>query len=173
MKLDSSGAEEIFKEWRDALEFESGLQIKNTPVVLIKRDIFYLLYEGLSKIVGAPAITIMSFAGEGYGKELYRDVAAECGEDRDMAIKALCNIISASGIGDIEIEVSDTDIEITVPEGLPIGKKAKGRAADSYFVGMFSEFFSELFNKRFEGNEEECLAKGDSICRIVLKEKGV
>lgn len=170
MLCKSEKAEDLLKEWKEKLKLNEGLEIDSTSVILVKSDLFFSLYERITRIVGAPAATLLYFVGEDYGKSVYRDFAEEADEE---TLKKLCDFTKATGIGDVEIEIDENsnEIYITASKGFPIGKRAKGRAADSYFAGYFAGFFSELYHKKYEGTEEECLAKGDDRCRIVLKEK--
>jgi len=166
MSFKSESAEELLKEWKNKLELNGGLKIDSTPVIIVKSDLFFLLYDRITRIIGPPATTLMYFVGEDCGRSVCRDFP----EDEDT-VKKLCDFTRATGMGDVEIEVEENKIKIIAKEGFPIGKRAKGKAADSYFAGYFAGFFSELYNKRYEGVEEECVAKGDGVCRIVLRER--
>jgi predicted hydrocarbon binding protein len=172
MKFESVNAQELLKEYISKMELDDELRISNLPMVIVSKDIFFTFWREMTRIVGAPAATIMYFAGETSGKELYGDMKKGA-DSREELITALCDNLLATGIGKIEIEISDDEksIEIVAKNGLPIGKRAEGKVADSYFTGCFAGFFSELFNKKFGGTEEECVAKGDNRCRIVLREE--
>lgn len=168
MAFRSENAGDLLEEWRDKLSLKEELTVDSTPVIIVKKDLFFSLYERITRIVGAPATTLLYFVGEDYGKSIYGDFG---GGEEEESVKKLCDLTKATGIGDVEIEVEGDRITITANKGFPIGERAKGRAADSYFAGYFAGFFSELYNTRYEGTEEECLAKGDERCRIVLKKK--
>ena len=170
MKFESTNARELLKEYTSHMKLDDELKISDSSVVIVKNDIFFVFWREMTRIVGAPAATIMHFAGEVNGKELYKDVKKA---NKDETIKTLCDYLCATGIGKIEIETNDNGkiIEIIAETGLPIGKRTEGKAADSYFTGFFVGFFSELFDIKFIGVEEECVAKGDNRCKIVLKEE--
>jgi len=172
MKFESVNAQELLKEYISKTELDDELRISNIPMVIVRKDIFFTFWREMTRIVGAPAATIMYFAGKVSGRELYGDMKKGA-DSKEKLITALCDNLLATGIGKIEIEISNDEksIEIVAKNGLPIGKRAEEKAADSYFTGCFAGFFSELFDKKFGGTEEECVAKGDKRCRIVLREE--
>jgi len=137
MLCKSERAEDLLKEWKEKLRLNEELGIDSTPVILVKSDLFFSLYERITRIVGAPAATLLYFVGEDYGKSIYRDFAEEAEEE---ILRKLCDFTKATGMGDVEIEIGENDKEIciTASKGFPIGKRAKGRAADSYFAGYFA-----------------------------------
>jgi predicted hydrocarbon binding protein len=169
MEFKSENAAELLSAWKEQLSMADAgeVTVGGTPVVIIKKDIFFYFYDRITKIIGPPSATLLYFVGEDYGRNFYRDFVGESEE----IIKNLCDAVAASGIGNVKIETGQDTVTVTAEEGLPIGNKAKGRAADSYFAGFFAGFFSQLYGRRYEGVEEECIAKGDAKCRIVLREK--
>ena len=45
-------------------------------------------------------------------------------------------------------------------------KEQSQHPVDSYFLGYFEGFFSKLNNTTYYGIETECVAKGDSCCKM-------
>jgi predicted hydrocarbon binding protein len=81
----------------------------------------------------------------------------------------MCAETEAIGWGRISIEEFPGKIVLVSKNGLAAGRNYSGKSphpVDSYFLGYFEAFLGKLDNTTYYGVETECVAMGDSQCKM-------
>jgi predicted hydrocarbon binding protein len=157
---------------------ESGaLRFGNLPVIWARADFISNIFTELENLVGQSATSVMKRIGKVYGSKFYellkKGNTALFIDDNEKLYRYICAETQAIGWGQMSIEEKDDEIIIT-SKGFASGTyfKSTGQTRDSsidaYFLGYFEGFFREMHRKKFDGEEVECVAKGDDQCKMVF-----
>ncbi|MFO7619563.1 MAG: hypothetical protein R6W91_07945 [Thermoplasmata archaeon] len=163
-----------------SIDPETGeLLFGDLPIIFARAEIMSNIYQELEKLVGESASGVMKRLGKSYG-EKFLDLIAEEQEDllknRKLLYQFICAETQAIGWGRITIEDENGAITISSKDGLASGRTASPHGArphsmDAYFLGYFEGFLSKLDNTQYSGEESECVAKGDGMCRMVFRKQ--
>lgn len=165
------------------IDFKKGqLMLGDLPIIWARAELLYDMYLELRKIVGDSANPLMSKMGNPYGrnfmKTLRKAFASAHGEvEQEAMLNFLCAENAVIGWGKISVEGKGDRWVITCKKGFPVAQAFEARKmlstepVDSYFLGYFEGFLSELNECIYKGREEECIALGDDVCRMVFEEK--
>lgn len=158
---------------------DSGaLRFGNLPVIWARADFISNIFIELEKLVGQSASSVMKRIGKVYGSKFYellkKGNTALFIDDKERLYRYICAETQAIGWGQMSIEEQDDEIIIT-SKGFASGKyfhstgQTRDSPIDTYFLGYFEGFLREMHGKKFDGEEVECVAKGDSQCKMVFK----
>ncbi len=152
------------------------------PAVIVRSSIFYRFFKGMYELMGASAYSVLSYIGKEHGRDFYDYLKREY-EDmgKELTVEEIfrytVNEMPAIGWGRITIEDNDNEIIIEAPNGFVVGRYYKNEGektdipVDAYFLGYFTGLFSRARGTEYQGEEVECIAKGDSRCLMILKKK--
>jgi len=183
MKVDATPdeVEAILRLYKNntKIDTDSGtLQFGNLPVLWARADVFTNMFLELENLVGASASSVMKRIGEQYGKKFYNLLKSGNTSllinDTKKVYNYLCAETQAIGWGQIEIEEVEDEIILTslgfaAARSYIIDNKKRETPVDSYFLGYFEGFFTEMHQKKYIGEEVECLAMGHDNCKMVFK----
>jgi len=156
-----------------------------------KINIFFYQARGIPSISNKESAKMILKNGESVGKTLgdaychyaplCPDTSENLGElrnaktkkdlDKNLIIKEFAGFMKNSYFGILEIHsFGKGKLVLRIQEcgecfGLPIFDKS----ICHFSLGLFSEFFGKLFNKKIKSYESKCVAKGDDFCEFVLK----
>ncbi|MFA5772447.1 MAG: hypothetical protein WC974_06935 [Thermoplasmata archaeon] len=127
---------------KSRIDYDSGeFYIVDVPVILIRRETFYNLWQEVFKALGKAAYAVMYNAGVVHGKEFFLNAKKwlSLTEMNAGAIKEAMNFLCcenvAIGFGAIKIEVYNEEIVVINKKGFPIGLEIYERTtANKYFV---------------------------------------
>ena len=142
-------------------------------------SMIYTFQVELMSLVGEVAFELVRNISVKYGIGFYwvaKQYIENLGKEvtSEMVLRFLCAETAADGWGRIEIDMEDGEYTITAPNGLPVAwmaqkdKREFQFPVDSFFAGYFQGIISAMERKRYAGKEVECIAKGDSCCKIVV-----
>ncbi len=187
MKYEASieEVEKMFHEYMDRMHLieDTGEMIfDGIPAVIVRSSIFYRFFKGMYELMGASAYSVLSYIGKEHGQDFYEYLKNEYekkGKELtpDDILRYTVNEMPAIGWGRITIEDNGDEIIIDAPQGFVVGRHYKNEGekieipVDAYFLGYFTGLFSRAKGMEFQGEEVECVAKGDPHCRMVLKKK--
>ena len=153
------------------------LMFGKLPVIWSRAEFMTNIYVELENLVGESAASVMKRFGKKYGKDFYKmlkdgDTALFI-NDKEKLYRYICAETQAIGWGQISIEEEGGGVIITskgFASGMTFARKGEkhGTPIDSYFVGYFEGFLSEMSGKKFTGEEVECVAMGDGQCKMIF-----
>jgi predicted hydrocarbon binding protein len=170
----------ILKDYKTGtcIDPETGeLVFGELPIIFARAEIMSNIYQELEKLVGESATGVMKRLGRSYGEkfhDLIVEEQSELMEDRKVLYEFVCAETQAIGWGRISIEDNGKQVTIISKDGLASGRTATPHGArthsmDAYFLGYFEGFLSKLDDTPYDGEEEECVAKGDKQCRMEFR----
>ncbi len=187
IKPDPFEADRIFEFYRKSFNLHSErgtLELIELPVIIARRAILFDLHHELYSVVGRTANLLIKRVSIPYGRDFCKWVKNTYFKGKEfsteIALKFLACETLAIGMGKIIIQYDKDSGEVLVegPDGLPVGRKyikekiKVDSSVDSYHLGYYEGFMSELFNTKYVGVEETCVALGASSCiaRLMKKE---
>ncbi|MEW5937232.1 MAG: 4-vinyl reductase [Candidatus Thermoplasmatota archaeon] len=166
---------------RTSVDFDKGqLRLNGLPILWSRAELQFNIFSELDNLIGEPADSVIRRIARPYGVSFCKlmqhgFVRKGSAPSRMEMLRDLCAENMAIGWGLIEIEDKNGDIEIRSKSGFPVSQEYHARqltarrSVDAYFLGYMEGFFSTLDATTYTGEEVECLGKGDSQCRIVLR----
>ena len=149
------------------------LVFEDVPVIIARAEFMSTIYSELESLVGASASGVLKRIGKVYGEKFYELLMngpeGNAIGDRQKLFSYLCAETQAIGWGRISIEEFPGKIVVRSEEGLATGRNYEGKSeqpVDSYFLGYFEGFFNKLDNIIYHCIESECVAMGDSCCKM-------
>lgn len=149
------------------------------PIMLARAEIMANFLAELESLVGQSASSVLKRIGKTYGKKFYSLMKVGYStmflDDKAKIYKFFCAENQAIGWGEISVEEAGEEIIITSALGLASSRTFRHNNAkrdtpvDAYFLGYFEGFLTEMHEKKFFGEEVECIAKGDKQCKFVFK----
>ncbi len=178
MKIEASPEEvtSILNQYKTTIQSKAStgeLVFEDVPVIFARAEFMSTIYSELEELVGASASGVLKRIGKAYGEKFYEllinDQESNIFGDRQKLFSYLCAETQAIGWGRISIEEFPGKIIIRSEKGLATGRNYVGKSeqpVDSYFLGYFEGFFSKLDNIVYHGIESECIAAGNSCCKL-------
>jgi predicted hydrocarbon binding protein len=163
------------------IDYAKGqLKLGDLPIIWARADLLYDMYIELKKIVGDSANPLMRKMGRPYGRNFFRTlgrafVAAHGKTDEEALLNFLAAENAVIGWGRISVERSGDRWIVISPTGFPVAQSFRSKKmystvpVDSYFLGYFEGFVSELSDVVYVGKETKCLALGDDVCQMVFE----
>ncbi len=174
--------ERILAEYKSNINssHETGeLRFQNIPVVFARAEFMNSIYSELEHLVGASASGVLKSIGRAYGIKFFNFVKAnqpQLLDDRENLFRYICAETQAIGWGQISIEWQSDCIIVNSPKGLAAGRNHEGKSqqpVDSYFLGYFEGLFNQMDDTEYHGTETECVAMGDSRCKMMFSTEPV
>lgn len=183
IKATDDEIKEIYQVYKTntVLDPELGqLAYKGIPIMWSRVALLYHLQVEMLGLVGQAAFELMKNISTSHGVDFFKMANEYMGSigrvvDKESLLRFMCAEAAAIGWGRVEIETQEDRYILTAPNGMPVGREAKaeGRTfeygVDSYYLGYFTGYLSALDKKHYSGEERECLAKGDELCRFVVE----
>ena len=177
MKIEASPEEvaSLLNQYKSTIQPKPStgeLVYADIPVMFARAEIMSNIYSELEGLVGASATGVLKKIGKSYGEmffELLSNHQAEILADKEKIFNHVCAETEAIGWGRISIEEFPDKIIVISDQGMATARNYKEQSphpVDSYFLGYFEGFFSKLNNTTYYGVETECVAKGDSRCKM-------
>jgi predicted hydrocarbon binding protein len=177
--------ENVYKIYLDQskIDHEKGqLKLGDLPIIWARADLLYNMYLELRKVVGESANPLMRKMGKPYGRNFFRTLgralmSAHGSADEEALLNFLAAENAVIGWGRISIEREDGRWVIVCKNGFPVAQSFRSKKmfstvpVDSYFLGYFEGFVTELEGEKYIGRETKCLALGDDQCRMVFERK--
>ncbi len=180
MKIEASPEEvaSILNQYKTAIKLKPStgeLVYEDISVMIARAEFMSNIYSELEDLVGASASAVLKRIGKAYGEKFYELLSngqqSEMLGDRERLLSYICAETEAIGWGRISIEELPGKIIIKSEEGMATGRNYEGTSeqpVDSYFLGYFEGFFNKLDNTRYHAIESECVAVGNSCCKMEL-----
>lgn len=165
------------------IDFQKGqLKLGDLPIIWARAELLYDMYLELKKVVGESANPLMRKMGKPYGRNFFRTLAkafitTHGRTDEQGILSFLAAENAVIGWGRISIEKEGENWVVTCKNGFPVAQTFRSKRmfstvpVDSYFLGYFEGFVSELEGEVFIGRETKCLALGDDHCKMVFERK--
>ncbi len=177
MKIEASPEEvaSLLNQYKTTIQPKPStgeLVYANIPVMFARAEFMSNIHSELEGIVGESATGVLKKIGKSYGEmffELLNNYQAELLSDKEKIYNHICAETEAIGWGRISIEELPNKIIIIADNGMATGRNYKEQSqhpVDSYFLGYFEGFLGKLNNTTYYGIETECVAKGDSCCKM-------
>ena len=158
------------------------LKLGDLPIIWARADLLYDMYIELRKVVGESANPLMTEMGKPYGRNFFRTLgkaflSAHGKTDEEALLNFLAAENAVIGWGRIAIEREAGRMVVICKNGFPIAQTFRSKKmfstvpVDSYFLGYFEGFVTELEGERYVGREAKCLALGDDQCRMIFEKR--
>lgn len=163
------------------IDYAKGqLKLGDLPIIWARADLLYDMYIELKKIVGDSANPLMQKMGKPYGRNFFRTlgrafIAAHGKTDEEALLNFLAAENAVIGWGRISVERSGDRWIVISPTGFPVAQSFRTKKmfstvpVDSYFLGYFEGFVSELSEVVYVGRETKCIALGDDYCQMIFE----
>ncbi len=165
------------------IDHEKGqLKLGDLPIIWARADLLYDMYIELRKVVGESANPLMRKMGTPYGRNFFRTLGraflSTYGKtDEEALLSFLAAENAVIGWGRISIDKEDGRWVVVCKKGFPVAQSFRLKKmfstvpVDSYFLGYFEGFVTEMEGKKYVGRETKCIALGDDCCRMVFERK--
>ncbi len=177
--------ENVYKIYLDQSRIDHGkgqLKLGDLPIIWARAELLYDMYIELKKVVGESANPLMKEMGRPYGRNFFRTLgkaflSAHGKTDEEALLNFLAAENAVIGWGRIAIEKEDERLVVICKKGFPIAQTFRSKKmfssvpVDSYFLGYFEGFVTEMEGERYIGREAKCLALGDDYCKMVFERK--
>ena len=172
-------------DWMRDTEFmpEKGeVKIMNSRVALLNIGLFKSFRDNMLKIAGPVADQLIYIAAKEHSKKYVNEtiekskikkLASKTGFGKKYIAEQLIQILTQFGHGKATIE-KITDEEITGQlENSAIGSQYENakRPVCSQIAGQVAGGMTAIYGKEYDCKETECIAKGDPVCRFVVRPK--
>ena len=149
------------------------LVYEDIPVMIARAEIMSNVYSELEGIVGESATGVLKKIGKSYGEMFYNLISnspqSNLLADKEKMFNFICAETEAIGWGRISIEELPNKVIIIADQGMATGRNyndTSDHPVDSYFLGYFEGFLNKLNGTVYYGVETQCVAKGDSCCKM-------
>jgi predicted hydrocarbon binding protein len=147
-------------------------------VVMLRRDAFTLIRDGLTRVAGGAAQVILDIAGHTVGKEEGRAILAKARAPGNRLPQSLPTFIRLAveetnmGYGKIKIEEFNTEsgtVTVSLSNSFEVDPYRHAlKPTCAFTLGYLKGIFSQLAGRDFEGREVDCKSKGDPFCKFQL-----
>lgn len=158
------------------LEFDperGALLYQGVRYLLIRPETLDMFYKAVEEIIGEHAHQAMhrgGFTGGSLSAKKYRDAF---GLNAEQSVEFMARMGTEIGWGKIEIarlDLAQRVLEITIASSpFALAHGAAKHGVCHLIRGVFAGLASGIFECGVESREVECLAMGDTQCRIVIQ----
>ncbi len=145
----------------------------NERAIIVRASILLSIIDRITSIFGPEsksAQVILHQVGEAGGQRVFESVKTMIGFDfiRKNVARTL-NLFTALGWGILNVKAVDLDTktaEIHIKEGFESADSGNtATAPQCHFIrGLLTGWFSQLFERKINATETQCVAKGDPFC---------
>jgi len=172
-------------DWMRDTEFmpEKGeIKLMDSRVALLNIGLFKSFRDNMLKIAGPVADQLIYIAAKEHTKSYMTDIiekskiaklASKTGFGKKYIAEQLIQILTQFGHGKATIE-KITDEEITgrlENSAIAIQYGNSKRPVCSQIAGQVAGGMTAIYGKDYDCKETECIAKGDPVCRFVVRPK--
>ncbi len=150
---------------------------------IVNSDTFRHIRDSMFDIVGPAADSLLYLSAKNHTKEYLKvilkksavaRIASKFKWGREKITRKAAQILTEYGFGHVEIQKLDLGGEsVAVMKNSCIAKSYKKKSkvpVCSYIAGLLAGGATTINKKNYECKEVECIAKGDSVCNLFLKE---
>lgn len=148
-------------------------------MIILRRDVFRVMREGLERMVGDQAAPFLSFLASGIGiheGSIFRDSVETNAEPEKRA--SLENLVHSAfedtnlGLGKIRVNKVDFDqgtAHVTITNCFEAIENGPSENPNCMFTsGFLAGLFAEVLDKTVQTNETKCISQGQSECEFQI-----
>lgn len=148
-------------------------------MIIMRRDVFRVMREGLERLVGEQAAPFLSFLASGIGiheGSIFRDSIQSSGEQERRA--SLENLVHTAledtnlGLGKLRIEGVNFDrgeVRVTIANCFEALENGQSEQPNCMFTGGFlAGVFAEVLDKTVQAVESKCISQGQPECEFLI-----
>ncbi len=148
-------------------------------MIILRRDVFHVMREGLERLVGDQAAPFLSFLASGIGiheGSIFRDSVTATDETERRA--ALENLVHTAledtnlGLGKLRVTNMNFDggsAKVTIANCFESLENGPSENPNCMFTGGFlAGVFAEVLDKTVQANEVKCISQGQAECEFQI-----
>jgi len=146
-------------------------------MIIMRRDVFRLMREGLEKLVGDQAAPFLSFLASGIGiheGSIFRESIKSSNEDeRRVGLKSLVQgALEDTNLGLGKVSVSGIDFakgeaRVSISNCFEAMENGTSPEPNCMFTsGFLAGVFAEVLDKTVRADEVKCISKGEPLCEF-------
>ena len=146
-------------------------------MIIMRRDVFRLMREGLEKLVGDQAAPFLSFLASGIGiheGSIFRESIQSSNEDERRA--GLKNLVQGAledtnlGLGKVSvggIDFAKGEARVSIANCFEAIENGTSPEPNCMFTsGFLAGVFAEVLDKTVRADEVKCISKGEPLCEF-------
>ncbi len=152
-------------------------------MIIMRRDVFRLMREGLEKLVGDQAAPFLSFLASGIGiheGSIFREsIQASTEMEKRAGLKNLVHgALEDTNLGLGKVVVSDVDFEkgeakVTISNCFEALENGSHDEPNCMFTsGFLAGVFAEILDKTVRADEVRCISNGEQLCEFHITPAG-
>ncbi len=146
-------------------------------MIIMRRDVFRLMREGLEKLVGDQAAPFLSFLASGIGiheGSIFREsIQASNDDERRAGLKSLVQgALEDTNLGLGKVSVSGIDFtkgeaRVSIANCFEAMENGTSPEPNCMFTsGFLAGVFAEVLDKTVRADEVKCISKGEPLCEF-------
>jgi len=147
-------------------------------MIIMRRDVFRVMREGLERLVGEQAAPFLSFLASGIGiheGSIFRESAKSAGENERASLENLVHTAFEDtnlGLGKIKVNKLNFDeaqADVVIANCFEALENGPSEGPNCMFTGGFlAGLFAEVFDKTVQANETHCISQGHTECEFQI-----
>jgi len=146
-------------------------------MIIMRRDVFRLMREGLEKLVGDQAAPFLSFLASGIGiheGSIFRESIQSSNEDERRA--GLKNLVQGAledtnlGLGKVSvsgIDFAKGEARVSIANCFEAMENGTSPEPNCMFTsGFLAGVFAEVLDQTVRADEVKCISKGETLCEF-------
>jgi predicted hydrocarbon binding protein len=147
-------------------------------MIIMRRDVFRVMREGLERLVGEQAAPFLSFLASGIGiheGSIFRESAKSGGENERASLENLVHTAFEDtnlGLGKIKVNKLNFDeaqADVVIANCFEALENGPSEGPNCMFTGGFlAGLFAEVFDKTVQADEMHCISQGHAECEFQI-----
>ncbi len=147
-------------------------------MIILRRDIFHVMREGLERLVGEQAAPFLSYLASGVGVHegsIFRDSVKATGGNERAGLENLVHTAFEDtnlGLGKIKVNKVDFDqsmANVVISNCFEAMENGSSEHPNCMFTsGFLAGLFAEVFDKSVQADEVRCISQGATECEFQI-----
>ncbi len=147
-------------------------------MIILRRDVFHVMREGLERLVGEQAAPFLSYLASGIGVHegsIFRDSVKATGGNERAGLENLVHTAFEDtnlGLGKIKVYKVDFDqgeAHVAISNCFEALENGPSEHPNCMFTsGFLAGLFAEMFDKSVQADELKCISQGGTECEFQI-----
>ena len=165
------------------IDEKGEIWILGSRVAIVNIGIFKSFRESMLRIAGPAGERMIYLAAREHTKTYVvymiekskvAQIASKTGLGKKYITEQVAQILTQFGYGKMMVEKIDGEEMIASLENSVIGMQYENseKPVCTHIAGLIAGGATAIYGKEYDCKETECIAKGDPVCRFVIRPKG-